>query len=140
MDKDREGQYTTIATSQDTFCAANIFNHYLRAAQLCREDKGPLFRAFYFDKADKKVKITRKRVSYTTAKAQLSTALGMVGLDTKAFSWHSLRSGAASEALCRGANLAEVRLQGRWASDEGVRPYIARDRKDKLKVAELLLL
>ncbi len=26
----------------------------------------------------------------------------MVGRDTNAFSWHSLRSGAASEALCRG--------------------------------------
>ncbi len=34
MYKDREGQYTIIATSVDTFCAAKILNHYFRAAQI----------------------------------------------------------------------------------------------------------
>ncbi len=139
-DKDREGQHTYIQKTGNSFCVAMHLRKYLRAAHLDRATKGPLFRSCYVDQTDEITKVTNKRMSYTTANEQLHTSFTKIGLIGTSYSWHSLRAGAASEALSLGASREAVKLHGRWASDEGIRPYIERNRQQRQEVSNLLRL
>lgn len=47
------------------------------------------------------------------------------GLDSARISLHSLRRGAAQDAMEKGASLQEIKTLGLWRSDSGVKPYLS---------------
>ncbi len=75
-----------------------------------------------------------RRLTYTVARQQLAKLLRACNIEGVNYGWHSLRSGAASEALRRGAPACLVQAHGRWATREWMAPYRMKLRTEKIRV------
>ncbi len=63
-------------------------------------------------------------LSYTNAAEDLQYLLGLVGVDGRGFSEHSMKRGGATEAARCGATREEIQVAGHWACARTVEKYI----------------
>ncbi len=139
-DRNRDGQHTVIKSTGNTFCVANLLRKYLKAAQLNLGEKGAVFRAGYYNKQTQTSSLRHNtRIGYNIAQQQLNETLRACSIQGN-YSWHSLRSGGTSEALRRGAPSALVQAHGRWATVQGMAPYIERSLHEKKLVSSFIVL
>ena len=138
-DKRRDGQTVTIACNNSSLSASNILHSYIGAAGLKSHKKGALFRKCVFHSSTQKSTCSTKRVTYSVARSDLQKLQRQCTFTTH-YTWHSFRAGAASEALNQGTPLDLVQAHGRWATLEGMGPYIERTIESKKRVSEALAL
>ncbi len=137
-DRDRNGQHTLITKTGGSFCVARVLHSYLSAAQLTIGHTGPVFRIVrHVSKRMTGHAHKASRLTYTIARDALKDALEASNIKGN-YSWHSFRAGAASEALRLGAAVDLVRTHGRWASWEGMAPYVERTVQQKSLVSRYL--
>ncbi len=138
-DRVRDGQYATLTHKGHSFRPAQVLQKYLRAARLNLGQEGAVFRKANGRRGKDGSFQYTQRITYTIATQELQDIIQTCNIETR-YTWHSLRAGAASEALKQGASVNELKALGRWASEDGVAPYLKRGRKAKERVANLLAL
>ena len=105
----RSGAQITLGATEDDICPVKALMPYLaiRGSQ-----PGPLF-------------LTKDNhyLTQSAFRANLSSLLQEVGLDTKSYNTHSFRIGAATSAESAGLTESQIKSMGRWKSD-AYRRYI----------------
>ena len=79
-----------------------------------------------------------KPLSYSRARELLLQTLSKLGLDTKLFGLHSLRSGGASTAAHNRIPERLLKSHGRWKSDLAKDGYIKENISNRLLVTKSL--
>jgi len=98
------------------YCPVTILKRWLNVSKI---KKGPLFRRF-----SKGPKLTNYRLTDQTVALLIKDYLNIVGIDSKNYSGHSLRSGFATSAAESGAEERSIMAMTGHKSTEMVRRYI----------------
>lgn len=138
-DRDRHGQECVLAKGTGATGPGSALMKYLKTGklELSSAERGALFRNVHFSGGSHS--LTKRRVAGSTARDQLKSLLAEMRMSSQNYSWHSFRSGAASEALRSGVDRDLVRAHGRWRSDEGIAPYIDKSQAERSAVSKALL-
>ena len=91
-----------------------------------------------FCKASDSCKLRNCKLSYTTAREILLSALGKLGLNKKLFDLHSLRSGGATAAATAHVEDRLFKKHGRWKTDRAKDGYIKENISERLSVTKNL--
>ena len=94
----REGREVVISRTGNNTCPVSMLLRYLSLANIKSDSTDFIFRPLTFCKTKNCYKLRNGKLSYTTAREILLTALENLGLDKKYFGLHSLRSGGATAA------------------------------------------
>jgi integrase len=94
-----------------------------------------LFRGISSSKSGEKLRTANKPISYTRIRELLLKALSFVGVDSKRFGTHSLRSGGATAAANAGVPDRLFKRHGRWRSENAKDGYIKDDVEKLLLVS-----
>ncbi|KAK3086407.1 hypothetical protein FSP39_017996 [Pinctada imbricata] len=136
----RRGNNVLIArTSKDT-CPVYWLKLYLDLAGISKSPEDFIFRSIRYFKSSDSYKLCscNRPISYTRARELLRDALASVGLDTKCFGLHSLRSGGATSAAENNVSDRLLKLHGRWKSDLSRDNYIKDSTSNQLSVTKKL--
>ncbi|KAK3090957.1 hypothetical protein FSP39_011926, partial [Pinctada imbricata] len=136
----RRGNNVLIArTSKDT-CPVYWLKLYLDLAGISKRPEDFIFRSIRYFKSSDSYKLCscNRPISYTRARELLRDALASVGLDTKCFGLHSLRSGGATSAAENNVSDRLLKLHGRWKSDLSRDNYIKDSTSNQLSVTKKL--
>lgn len=109
-------------------CPVSWIKHYLSLAEIENNSADYIFRAVRFYKSSEKYMLCKinKPISYTRARELLMETLEKVGIDSKAFGLHSLRSGGATCTAAAEKNVSGclIKIHGRWKTDYSTDIYI----------------
>ena len=83
--------------------------------------------------------VSDNKMLYSLARESLLSIFKEMGWEGCRLGWHSLRSGAATEADRGGATLEDIMRHGRWVSLGGIGPYVDKEEERKLQVSKCLL-
>ena len=99
-----------------------------------------MFRAIQAFPKQKKEELRKinKPLSYSRARELMLGAVKTIGLPTKEFGLHSLRSGGASAAASGGVNDRLFKTHGRWKSEKAKDGYVKASLSDLLSVTRSL--
>jgi len=112
-----EGSIKALPYFKDSlYCPVTILERWLNVSKIT---KGPLFRRF-----SKGSKLTNYRLTDQTVALLIKNYLDIVGIDSKNYSGHSLRSGFATSAAESGAEERSIMAMTGHKSTEMVRRYI----------------
>ena len=136
-DRSRLGQRATLHCTNSQLSPFTILTRYLSKGGLKLGKKGAVFREMRRNTGDSS--LGTHKASYNTLRKNLTEACKAAGLSQR-ISWHSFRAGGASRAINKGAPLELVKDHGRWRSEEGIAPYIKRDKKALSVVPKFLTL
>lgn len=137
-DQLREGTNLIIARTHTALCPVQMLRNWLNLFD-DMPSNSYIFRAFYKNKAGNLLfKSTNKPIAYSTVRDKLKKSLEKIGLDSKKYGMHSLRSGAASAAANSGINDRLFKRHGRWRSDKAKDGYIKDDLAHLLSVSQNL--
>ncbi|XP_056016259.1 uncharacterized protein LOC125658242 [Ostrea edulis] len=122
----RRGNDVLIASTGKSTCPVFWLKHYLQLASITEKPDDFIFRSIRFYKSSKRYKLCEinKPISYTRAREILLSALSSIGLNSKLFGLHSLRSGGATSAASSGVSDRLLKIHGRWKSDFSRDNYI----------------
>lgn len=136
----RRGNEVTLAEAGGKLCPVSWIKHYLNLAEIQDKPEEYVFRAIRFYKSCGKYMLCgiNKPISYTRARELLLEALEKVGIDSKGFGLHSLRSGGATTAAEKNVSERLIKIHGRWKSDYSRDNYIKDCIDNKLKVSNSL--
>ena len=140
-DQYRDGKWLFIANGVTKLCPTKIVRLYLEKCHItdpCSEEF--LFRAIAKGKSYEKLRKNNKALSYTRIREILLAALKEIGLDSKLFGTHSLRSGGATEAANAGVPDRLFKKHGRWRSDSAKDGYVKDNIQQLLQVSLSLVL
>ena len=98
------------------YCPVTILKRWLNISKI---KKGPLFRRF-----SKGSKLTKYRLTDQSVALLIKEYLNIIGIDSKNYSGHSLRSGFATSAAESGAEERSIMAMTGHKSTEMVRRYI----------------
>ena len=114
--------------------------HYLDLDGISNNPDDFIFRSIRYFKSSDSYKLCscNRPISYTRARELLHDALASVGLDTKCFGLHSLRSGGATSAAENNVSDRLLKLHGRWKSDLSRDNYIKDSTSNQLSVTKML--
>lgn len=136
-DRKRDGQSITLAYTNSIFCPKRILLKYIEVAKMKVGQKGALFRKI--EKEKRSSQTHNNRLTYMIARQNLQHTLKSCNIIGK-YTWHSFRSGGASEALNLGASRKDVQDHCRWSSSEGMDPYIQKTLDQKMRISTLIAL
>jgi integrase len=94
----REGRDALISKTNTPTCPVNMLLRYFYLAEIPADSTDYIFRPLCFCKSVNSHKLRSGKLSYTTAREILLSALEILGLNKKFFGLHSLRSGGATAA------------------------------------------
>jgi len=94
-----------------------MLSRYCVLANIAPDSTDYLFRPLCFCKSTNTYKLRQGKLSYSTARETLLSALETLGLNKKHFGLHSLRSGGATAAAAAGVEERLFKKHGRWKSD-----------------------
>ena len=136
----RRGNDVLIASTGKSTCPIFWLKHYLKLAGINDKPDDFIFRSIRFFKSSKSYKLCEqnKPISYTRAREILLNALSSIGLNSKLFGLHSLRSGGATSAASRGVSDRLLKIHGRWKSDFSRDNYIKDSVSKQLDVTKNL--
>ena len=81
-------------------------------------------------------KLRSGKLSYTTAREILLSALETLGLNKKYFGLHSLRSGGATAAAAAKVDDKFFKKHGRWKTDKAKDGYVKENILERLSVTQ----
>lgn len=138
----RRGNDVLIASTGKSTCPVYWTKLYLQLAELSDKPDKFIFRSLRYLKSQKchKLCVINKPLSYTRAREILLEALSSIGLNSKLFSLHSLRSGGATSAASSGVHVNDrlLKLHGRWKSDFSRDNYVKDTVSKQLNVTKNL--
>lgn len=138
----RRGNEVTIAETGGKLCPVSWMKHYLKLAGIQSKSEDYVFRSIRFYKSVGKYLLCsiNKPISYTRARELLLEVLEKVGLNSRDFGLHSLRSGGATAAAEKNVSERLIKIHGRWKSDFSRDNYIKDSVDNKLKVSSSILM
>ncbi len=89
-----------------------------------------------FCKSVNSYKLRSGKLSYTTAREILLSALETLGLNKKYFGLHSLRSGGATAAAAAKVEDRLFKKHGRWRTDKAKDGYVKENISERLSVTQ----
>ena len=100
--------------------------HYIAKAQIPDESDEFIFRSMIFFKSASCYSLRKMNIpiSYTTSRDAVLSLFAKVGLDTKNFGLHGLRSGGATAAANNGISDRLFKRHGRWRSEKVKDSYV----------------
>jgi site-specific recombinase XerD len=114
---DQEGQGETIAIARGTeACPVRALRTWLEAAGI---ESGPIFRPI-----NKSGAVAASRLTDRSVANIVKAYAGLAGMDAKAFSGHSLRSGFLTSAAGKGASIFKMMDVSRHKSVDTLRGYV----------------
>lgn len=131
----REGRDVLISKTNTPTCPVNMLLRYFYLAEIPADSTDYIFRPLCFCKSVNSYKLRSGKLSYTTAREILLSALETLGLNKKYFGLHSLRSGATAAAAAK----VEDRLfkkHGRWRTDKAKDGYVKENISERLSVTQ----
>ena len=138
-DQYRDGKWLFIANGDTELCPIKILREYLDKCGITDLSADEfLFRAIAKGKGYEKLRKTNKALSYTRVREILLAGLREIGVDTKSFGTHSLRSGGATEAANAGIPDRLFKKHGRWRSEGAKDGYVKDNTQQLLRVSRSL--
>ena len=135
-DQYRDGKWLFIANGVTNLCPAKIVRQYLEKCEITdMSSEEFLFRGIAKGRGYEKLRKNNKALSYTRVREILLAALKEIGLDTKLFGTHSLRSGGATEAANAGVPDRLFKKHGRWRSETAKDGYVKDNTQQLLRVS-----
>ena len=134
----REGRDVVISRTNNSTCPVNMLLRYLSLADIQSDSTDFIFRPLCFCKASDSYKLRNGKLSYTTAREILLSALEKLGLNKKLFGLHSLRSGGATAAATAHVEDRLFKKHGRWKTDRAKDGYIKENISERLSVTKNL--
>ena len=92
----REGNVVYITRSRTKYCPVDLLLRYMKEAKIDTKSSLPLFRQLSYRKKNNSYSLRASPLSYTTSREMFKNALTTLGLESKEYGLHSLRSGGAT--------------------------------------------
>lgn len=134
----REGREVVISKTGNITCPVEMLRKYIMLANIQIDSSEHMFRPLSFCKSTNTYKLRKGPLSYTTAREILLKALKDLGLDTKHFGLHSLRSGGATAAASAQIEDRLFKKHGRWKTDKAKDGYVKENITQRLLVTKNL--
>ena len=136
----RRGNCVNISKTSEQTCPVTWLLRYIKLAGLRFGSDEYVFRSVRFFKSKNVYKLVsvNKPLSYTRARELLITCLTDIGLNSKLFGLHSLRSGGATAAAAGNVSDRLIKAHGRWRSDVSKDGYIKDSVSSQLSVSSNL--
>jgi len=134
----RKGHWIYITKLQTEICPLKLTRKYLKLAKIEENSNDFIFRGVSKTTQGWKLRKVDKAISYTSVRELILKNLKNIGLDSKKFGVHSLRSGGASAAANLGVEDRLFKKHGRWKSEKVKDNYVRESVKTKLKVSQNL--
>lgn len=133
----REGKDVLISRTDNITCPVTMLNRYLTAAGIPPDSSDYIFRGLTYFKNDNSYRLRNSgKLSYSTARDILLSALHDMGLDKKKFGLHSLRSGGCTAAASANVEDRIFKKHGRWKSDRAKDGYVKENLSERLSVTK----
>jgi integrase len=132
----REGRDVLISKTNTPTCPVNMLLRYFYLAEIPADSTDYIFRPLCFCKSVNSYKLRSGKLSYTTAREILLSALETLGLNKKYFGLHSLRSGGATATAAAKVEDRLLKKHGRWRTDKAKDGYVKENISEKLSVTQ----
>jgi integrase len=106
----REGRDVLISKTNTPTCPVNMLLRYFYLAEIPADSTDYIFRPLCFCKSVNSYTFKSGKLSYTTARKIILSALETLGLSKKYFGLHSLRSGGATAIKTNREVMAHIHL------------------------------
>lgn len=135
----REGKDVLISRTLNSTCPVNMLQRYLISADISDNNTDYIFRGLVYCKSVDSYKLRKTgKLSYTSARDILLSALNNLGLDKTKYGLHSLRSGGATAAASANIEDRIFKKHGRWKSDRAKDGYVKENIQERLSVTKNL--
>ena len=133
-DQFREGFWGFIARTFNAFCPVALLKKFLIRGR--QEDSSYIFRKVCHLKQG--YKLRKHRLTYSRALELTRGQLAAIGLKSKKYGLHSMRSRGASSAAALGLSDRLIMRHGGWKSDSSKNRYISESKSSLLSVSKAL--
>lgn len=139
-DVQNKGSCVYISRTSSQNCPVNLLERYLNLSGIEENSDEYIFRQLSYSKKFNiyRLKKCKAPLSYTRVREIVLSTLNTLGLDSKKFGVHSLRSGGATAAATSGVSDRLFKKHGRWKSDNAKDGYVHENLKSKLSVSKNL--
>ena len=134
----RDGSWVYLTKLESELCPIKLLNKYMKATNSKQHSDKFLFRAILKTQKCIKLRKANKPISYSRIRDLLLEALQEIGLSSKHFGLHSLRSGGATAAANLGVKDRLFKKHGRWKSENIKDSYVHENIQEKLLVTRNL--
>ncbi|XP_071140495.1 integrase/recombinase xerD homolog [Mytilus edulis] len=135
----REGNDVLISKTYNITCPVNMLHRYLSLANISSDSTEYIFRGLSYCKSNNSYVLRKSgKISYSSARDILLSALHKLGLDKTKFGLHSLRSGGATAAAASKIEDRIFKKHGRWKSDRAKDGYVKENLEERLSVTKNL--
>lgn len=133
------GTSVVIAKTGTVLCPVAMLTRYLNCAGISCSSTNYIFRQISFCKRSNSFFLRNSGpLSYTRAREILLEKLKLLGLDSKKFGLHSLRSGGATAAANAGVADRVFKKHGRWKSETAKDGYVHENLDERMSVTQNL--
>jgi integrase len=137
-DQLRKGHKIHIAKTGSPCCPVLLLIKYLEKADIAVTDTGFIFRNMYFKNGLNILAPADKQMTYTRVREIVKLKFQSLGLDSAAYTLHSLRSGGASAAAKHNVPDRLFQRHGRWKTDSIKNSYVEESTDNLLLVSRNL--
>lgn len=135
----RDGNWVLIAKTGNVTCPVCLLKRYLSSCGMLDNSESEMFifRSLSYLKKSNSYMLRKENhsLSYTRTREILLSMLSSLGLNTKLYGLHSLRSGGASKVANMGVSDRMFKRHGRWKSETAKDGYVKDSLKDMLSVS-----
>ena len=132
----REGRDVLISKTNTHTCPVNMLLRYFYLAKIPADSTDYIFRPLCFCKSVNSYKLRSGKLSYTTARLILLSALATLGVNKKYFGLHSLISAGATAAAAANVDDRLLKKHGRWKNDKNKDGYVKENISERLSVTK----
>lgn len=136
----KQGSSLCISRTNSSSCPVSMLLRYLLLSDIDEKSEDFIFRQVTFCKKNKSYKLrnNKQHLSYTRVRELVLSTLDSLGLDSKKYGVHSLRSGGATAAAAAGVSDRLFKKHGRWKSENAKDGYVHENLQVKLCVTKQL--
>ena len=109
---------------------------YFYLAEIPADSTDYIFRPLCFCKSVNSYKLRSGKLSYTTARVIILSALETLGVNKKYFGLHSLISAGATAAAAANVEDRLLKKHGRWKTDKNKDGYVKENISERLSVTK----
>ena len=134
----REGKDVVISITNNLTYPVTMLSRYLAKANISEHSNEYIFRSLSYCRNTDSYRLRKQgKISYTTARKILLSALSNLGLEKAKFGLHSLRSGGATaDAASHELNDRLFKKHGRWKSDKAKDGYVKEQISERMLVTQ----
>lgn len=136
----KQGSSLCISKTNSSTCPVSMLLRYLLLSDIDERSEDFIFRQVTFCKKNNSYKLRNNKqpLSYTRVRELVLSTLDSLGLDSKKYGVHSLRSGGATAAAAAGVSDRLFKKHGRWKSENAKDGYVHENLQVKLSVTKQL--